>query len=77
MKRLIQILWLLLLLLNTSGACWQSDVATCCLAACQVRNGPHWDRADQVLRSCAKASGCSGVDHWTTAERCDCGRAER
>ncbi len=74
MKRLIQVLWMLLLLLNTSGACWQSDVRTCCESACRIR-GAHYFERDRILRACMRSSGCSDSETQgaTVGMRCDCG----
>lgn len=64
---------LLLLILLTSGACFQSDVRqSCCPSACMARSGPHWTEADAILQSCAKAIGCEHVDNWTVFMRCQC-----
>jgi hypothetical protein len=76
MKHLISVLWMLLVVLGTSGACFQSDVRQfCCPAACKVKGSSKWYQADQVLRSCAKSIGCKDVDGWTVEMHCSCEKA--
>jgi len=77
MKALVSILFLLLVVLSTSGACFQSDVTKlCCPSACAVKTSPKWTQADSVLRSCARGIGCKGVDGWTVGMKCDCGKVK-
>jgi len=79
MKTLVSIMWLLLLVTATQGACFQSDVRQmCCPAACAVRNSPKWSDADKVLRACMKGIGCgeSESKSATVPMRCECGKVK-
>jgi len=76
MKHVIAFLWMLLVVLSISGACFQSDVHVyCCPSACAVRNSPKWSDADKVLRSCMRSVGCSDSESKgaTVGMRCSCG----
>jgi hypothetical protein len=77
MKHVIAFLWMLLVLLSTSGACFQSDVrALCCPSACAVKSSPKWSEADQVLRSCMRGLGCNDSESKgaSVAMKCSCPR---
>ena len=58
------------------GTCMPSDVRdTCCPAGCAAKAGRNWAKADDVLRACMRAIGCSGggTDSATVFLMCECG----
>ena len=57
--------------------CFASDIKQlCCPSACDVKRSTKWQRANEVLRSCAKGIGCKDSDNWTVGMRCDCARGK-
>ena len=57
--------------------CFASDVKQlCCPSACATKNSPKWTVANDVLRACMKAIGCSDGESKdaTVGMRCECRR---
>ena len=55
--------------------CFSSDVQKlCCPSACATKDSSKWDKANEVLRGCARGIGCKDVDSWTVGMKCNCSR---
>ena len=64
---------LLMFGLQAEPMCFVSDVQTyCCPSACAAKNGREWPHADDILRSCMAALGCSNNKTATVFMNCNC-----